>query len=136
MGVEVSVTFVSRLFEPEDIFHVLKGAGGKTYFLIGRPCLESAHRPYFSIWSSTSIKLNEICEQLSKNFGPICTAWKAEHGGVGGYLIFERGTIVTEKTTDGSEYLSVPCQGVELCWGTKLNLSADRKISFPELLIK
>ena len=137
MGVDISVCFAPGPLTERDIMSGLLGAGEArvVYLVLGTPRAKSAGQMFFSLWSDGDVSLPRLCEFLSRTRSPICLAWKAEHGGTGGYLVFENGKEVSDIARD-EDYLRLPSEGVELTFGRTLDLSERERLSYPESLLR
>lgn len=76
-----------------------------------------------------------LCAELSEHISPICVAWKSEHGGVAGYLIFTNGSETQNVAASDGDYLLLPSRGVEQAFGASLQLGEGDQYGFPELLL-
>ncbi len=81
------------------------------YVVAGEPRPQSADLAYFALWADDEdFDLGSLCRELSLTVSPICAAWKAEHAGMGGYVIYSNGAIVDDVAGD-EDYLLMPMQG-------------------------
>jgi hypothetical protein len=105
------------------------------YIMSGAPRPESGYHAYFTLWADDEdFDLAELCKELSHTFSPLCAIWKADHGGVGGYVIYQQGAVVESVSQDGEDYLLLPIHGVEQAFARRIALDEDDRVCFPELL--
>jgi hypothetical protein len=72
---------------------------------------------------------------MSEHTSPICIAWKSEHGGVAGYLIFTNGAETQNVSASDGDYLLLPSRGIEQGLGASLRLAEGDRYGLPELLL-
>ena len=136
MGADLAVTIVENDVSPTVVAGtraISMGEAELVYIVLGAPCPFSANRGYFAIWSDERIDLRALGMELSAT-GRACISWKSEHGGVAGYLIFERGQEVANEADAGDDYLYLPSRGVEKAFGVELGIDEESRLAYPDLL--
>ncbi len=137
MGCDLAVAFSEHEFSAEDIARSLSASGTEAtavYLVLGRRDPRAAERPFFALWSDERVDLPALCRGLSAH-GRICVSWKSEHGGVAGYITYDRGREVARESSSSDEYLLLPSRGVERAFGASLDLADDARLGFPEVLL-
>jgi hypothetical protein len=100
------------------------------YLALGPARGESGGRPYFALWASEPVDLAGLCAELSRQVSGVCVAWKSEHGGVAGYLIFRDGAQTQNVAESAVDYLLLPSRGVEEAFATSLALAQEDRLGF------
>jgi hypothetical protein len=138
VGVDIAVCFAERELSADSFLRAraLSSSGADAVYLaLGPARPESGGRPFFSLWASQRVDLPGLCAELSERISPICIAWKSEHGGVAGYLIFTNGAETQNVSASDGDYLLLPSRGVEHAFGASLQLAEGDRYGFPELLL-
>jgi hypothetical protein len=133
MGVDIAVNICAQMFTPAAIWDCIEINFGSVYLISGSPGALSGNRPYFSLWSTESISLVDVCKRLSLKVERVYSCWKSDHGGVAGYRIYDKG--LESAALEGSIEQSMLLDGYHECFGEKLPISADKALLFPEALI-
>jgi hypothetical protein len=138
VGVDIAVCFAERELSADTFLRAraLSSSGADAVYLaLGRARHESGDRPFFSLWANEPVDLPGLCAELSERISPICIAWKSEHGGVAGYLIFTNGAETQNVAASNGDYLLLPSRGVEQAFRASLQLAEEDRYGFPELLL-
>jgi hypothetical protein len=137
VGVDIAVCFTRDTVQLSSLLAspALEQAGASQIYLVaGQPETRSGGLSFFCLWADAFIDLDQLCIDLSRAVTPICIAWKAEHGGVGGYIRYDHGTVGDDIDSQDDSYLDLPSLGVETTFNLTLPLSDDDRLFFPELL--
>jgi hypothetical protein len=138
VGVDIAVCFAERELSADSFLkaRALSNSGADSVYLaLGPARPESGDRPFFSLWASQGVDLPGLCAELSEHISSICIAWKSEHGGVAGYLVFRNGAEIQNVAASDGDYLLLPSRGVEQAFGGSLQLADEDRYGFPELLL-
>jgi hypothetical protein len=138
VGVDIAVCFAERELSVEPFLkaRALSNSGADAVYLtVGPARPESGGRPFFSLWANQPVDLPGLCAELSERISPICIAWKSEHGGVAGYLIYTNGAETQNVAASDGDYLLLPSRGVEQAFGALLQLAEAERYGFPEVLL-
>lgn len=138
MGVDIAVCFAERQLSADTFLRArtLSRLGpDAAYLALGPARPESGGRPFFSLWANEHVDLPGLCAELSERISPICIAWKSEHGGVAGYLVFTDGAETQNIAASDGDYLLLPSRGVEQAFRASLPLEDEDRYGFPELLL-
>lgn len=138
MGVDIAVCFTERELSIDSFLRtraLSNSAADAVYLALGPARGESGRRPFFSLWASEPVDLAGLCAELSEQVSPTCIAWKSEHGGVAGYLIFKNRAESQDVAESANDYLLLPSRGVEQAFAASLELAEEDRYGFPELLL-
>jgi hypothetical protein len=136
MGVDRAVCFTKAILPVEQLSSLIDlPEAGEVYIVSSRSSEKAPGLFFFTLFSNTDIDLEGICKAISVDASPVCLAWKAEHGGCGGYITFQEGAEVENVFRLGDDYLLLPKRGVETCFGIELPMDAMEAILFPEIII-
>jgi hypothetical protein len=138
MGVDIAVCFALGNLDPKIVIQSQELSLTQNSILYFAYWINNTLLPnisHFAIWEEMedSVKLVELCKEISNAISPICIAWKSEHGGIGGYYIFTQGTI-TEKVEDIENYSLLPIVGFRKAFGFN-PVREDEELSFPEICL-
>ena len=141
MGYDVAVTLTRERVPERRLLGLIAGEiasvspNSETYILLtdrGKP-------QGFSIWSSDpwsepgGFDLFDMCGRLCNQIGPLCTAWKSDHGGCAGWVIHRPGLPVEcDDTSKGDYDLWLP-PAVEKAFSICLHVPEEDIDIFPEL---
>ncbi len=138
MAVDVAVCFSRNCPDETSILHAARKAtvrSKRIYLLLGDPTPETVGVGFFSLWADDHVDLHDVARQLSEAAAPFCISWKAEHGGVAGFVIYDERGKVKEDTLEGDEYLYLPSRGFAQAFGSAVKLPEEDLVLFPELLL-
>jgi len=139
MGCDIAVCFSGRRIGPEEIADTLRTVSpliGRRYFILGSGKAEDPWQSFFSVWAEGSVDFVRLCESLSlREQAIICAAWKSEHGGAAGFMIFRSGVPGEAEDRSGGDYLLLPSRGVEQAFGQALPMDDADRLVFPECVL-
>ena len=139
MGSEIALSFSDRLISENDFLDldaIHASESRRIYIIVRHDVQGMPWRSLFGLWADGTVDLRAVCKGISaKRKATICLAWKSEHAGVAGYLVFEHGRETHDVADSGPGYLFVPATGVEISFGKSLDMSDSTRLGFPEVLI-
>jgi hypothetical protein len=138
MAVDISLCITNEMIAAEQIARstaIIASSAEHIYVVAGTALTVCDGRHFFGLWASGSVDVQQLCAELSLFSSPVCIAWKAEHGSVGGYIIFADGKVQSDVAEEGGDYLLLPGLGIEAAFGITLELPNDDRLFFPELLL-
>lgn len=139
MGCELAVCFSDKLVVPDEIGRALSVQAPsceKAYLVSRTTDSVMPWTSFFALWTDVPVDLEGVCAFLSESHSAtICVAWKSEHGGVAGYLVFRHGAKTDREENSADDYLLLPGKGVEVAFGEALVLDRDDRLVFPEIVL-
>ena len=138
MGCDVAVGLLDIKLDSDSIGSVLVRealAAQTAYLVTGIPRSEWGPSFFFALWSDEPVDIETLCRDISATYSTtVLLAWKSEHGGVAGYVIYENGEAKESIAESDDEYLFAASRGLEAAFGTRFALSNEERLCFPELL--
>lgn len=143
MAVDIAVTFPVPPVEKRVLLALVArevdamAPGSESYVLL----TDRKELHGFSLWSAGDWNrpggpnLMGLLQKVADQVGTLCTAWKIEHGGCAGYLIYRPGRFVERKESSRRDYRVLPAKGVEKALRRPLTWEEEGdNLLFPEIL--